>query len=725
MALFRFFDGDVAPATPPFIVGELPTSSRRPSRAGWALVSAIPGVSPLSIEVALGEGDQVFGFGAGAVGASSRNGQRMRLLNRDTLFYGIEGAVYASFPLFWVKSATQTFAVLVLTSLPLDVVVGPDSVSLQGPLSAAAAVADVIVFSGEPREILGDIARLTGASFIPPAWALGFHQSRWSYRTADEVEAVAARFRKEDIPIDVIHLDIHYMDEYRVFSWDPNRFPEPGLMHQRLRDAGVRTLAIVDPGVAVGPTTVHDELTRMDGCLKTSHGDTYVGKVWPGATVFPDFKKNGVSAAWSRFHSVLIEAGVAGFWNDMNDPVLKVGAVYDPLAEDIVHSDGTHTEKRNLYANDMAAATTTALAAARPEERSFVLSRSGFVGIQRHAALWTGDNFSSWEQLAEGLHMIVHLGLSGVPLSGADIGGFGGRRGKYGIVKTKPSPELFVRWLELGAFMPFCRVHSVLFGPRQEPWSFSDEVTALSRRILRRRYRLLPLLLRLARAASATGLPLVRPLWLHHATPIAAAHRSLAATQVLIGEDLLFAPVLEKGARKKRVWLPTGSWIELRNAQVHNSVDADGVVVTVDAPLGESPLFVRAGVPFFFAAAGRNAEDTLRSALALELLAPAPQSCSSSLLLEDGLSTAAPWQLNVSACDDAGHLQIDMRADAPTGGFVPVQKSIEVRVPTGFSSAVVDGVPCAVLQRRLECEDRDVVVGAFDVPLGARSVTVT
>ena len=701
-------------------MGELPTSTA--PRPSWLVTLSS---SPLCVEVGLEPAAHVYGFGAGAIGAATRNGQRLRLMNRDTLFYGIDGATYASFPLFWVRGPSETIAVLVLSALPLDVVVDDAAVRLRGPV-ATAGVADVVAFSGTPAEILADIAQLTGHSFVPPAWALGFHQSRWSYRTADEVEAVVARFRKEEIPLDVVHLDIHYMDEYRVFSWHPDRFPDPVGLHRRLADKGVRTLAIVDPGVAVGSTFVHDELTRLDGCLKTSRGDTYVGKVWPGATVFPDFAKEGVSAAWSRFHSVLIDAGVAGFWNDMNDPVLKVGDVYDPLAEDLVHSDGSHAEKRNLYANEMAAATVAALTATPRADglacRPFVLSRSGFVGVQRHAALWTGDNFSSWEQLREGLHMIVHLGLSGVPLSGADVGGFGGRRGKYGIVKTKPASELFVRWLELGALMPFCRVHSVLYGPRQEPWSFSDDVTGLSRRILRRRYRLLPLLLKLARAASSTGLPLLRPLWLHHEVP--AEHAGLAATQVLLGEDLLAAPVLDKGKKSRRVWLPPGSWIELRNAHVHRHLHPGGWVVDVDAPLGETPLFVRGGVPFFSATAGRNADDTLRAPLALELLAPSTQAHTSSLLLEDGTSTQAPWELTATAVDDDGELLIDLQVN-DGGAFTPAQKSIEVRVPSGFTIAEIDGLICPVAQRRLDHEDRNVVVGAFDVPLHARRISVT
>jgi alpha-glucosidase len=251
----------------------------------------------------------------------------------------------------------------------------------------------------------------------------------------------------------------------------------------------------------------------------------------------------------------------------------------------------------------------------------------------------------------------------------------------------------------------------------------------LSRRILRRRYRLLPLLLKLARTASSSGLPLLRPLWLHHEVP--AEHFGLAATQVMLGEDLLAAPVLEKGARKRRVWLPPGSWIELRNARVHRHLHPGGWVVDVDAPLGETPLFVRGGVPFFFAAAGKNAEDTLKGALALELLAPSSEPSSATLLLEDGTSTRAPWALHARAIDDDGQVRIDLDVDmngappSPDGSFLPVQSSIEVRVPSGFSAAEVDGVVVPVTQKNLAAEDRSVVVAAFDVPLSARLIKVT
>ncbi len=716
----RVFAGPTAPQTPSWIATTLPATSTPNPRVSFAA---------RSIKVALDDGDSIYGFGAGSVGTPTRNGQSLRLMNLDTLFYGVEGATYASFPLFWVRGKEGAVSAYLVVSSAVCAVSINDVVEFE--FDKGGGSNDVIVFAGSAVDIAADIAEVTGRSFVPPAWALGFHQSRWSYRTAFEVESVAARFRSEEIPLDVIHLDIHYMDEYRVFSWHPERFPDPKALHEKLTARGVRTMAIVDPGVAVGPTFVHDELTRLEGCLETSKGDTFVGKVWPGATVFPDFGKAGVSAAWSKFHRVLIDAGVSGFWNDMNDPVFQVGDVYDPLSKDVTHHDGPHVEQRNLYANQMAAATVQGLDDARAEaskksgvdvdERPFVLSRSGFCGIQKHSALWTGDNFSSWDQLREGMHMLVHLGLCGVPLVGADIGGFGGRRGKYGIVKTKPASELYVRWLELGALMPFCRVHSVLYGPRQEPWSFSDDVSKHARRILRRRYRMLPYLLSLTREARETGRALWRPLWMHHAVP--AQHTQLAQQQFLLGEQLLCAPVVDKGVKKKQVWLPRcadgAPWIELKSGRVF----AGDSVVDVDVAVGDVVAFVKGGAGFFSVQAAENAPQTLSKALAYELLAPTKTPSTATLTLEDGVSRHALWTLAVESRDDDGALRL--RFDVDSRGFAPRQTSIELRVPRGFSTASIDGKDVAVVERDLGDEDRAFVTGVVDVPLDAKSIIVT
>ncbi len=527
---------------------------------------------PYAIEIDTGSAE-VFGFGA-ATGGAARNDARFRIMTRDTLFYGIAGASYTALPFFIARDGSRAVGVLVATTYPLDVAVTDGKVSLVAACDTDGTPVDVIVFRGSIVEIVGDLASLVGHSFLPPAWALGFHQSRWSYRSSEAVLDIARRFRTLDLPADVIHLDIHYMDRYRVFTFSPKRFPRPAQMHDELRSLGFRTLAIIDPGVSAVPYPVYETLRTGDMLVDRRDGEPYEGKVWPGATVFPDFTLERTRQAWGRFHEPLIAAGVAGFWNDMNDPVLRIGEAYDPLAEDVQHHGVPHRRVRNLYANGMAEATVSGLRSLRPGKRPFVLSRSGFLGIQRHAAVWTGDNHSSWEHLRENLHMVLNLGLSGLPITGADVGGFGRGPGKFGAVKPwRPSAELFVRWMELGALMPFFRAHCTLYARRQEPWSFGSRALELCRGVLRRRYRLLPLLYRLALEAHSNGLPIVRPLFMHFDVP-----KGCGFGQFLLGDGVLAAPILHKGATRREVWLPASLWVDWTTGEAHDG----GRTITVN-----------------------------------------------------------------------------------------------------------------------------------------------
>lgn len=684
---------------------------------GAPLLTLTAQTLPFSLSVEIPRGARVYGFGA-ATGEPTRGGARFRLLTRDTLFFGIPGASYTAFPLFWVKHAGGTFAVLVATTYPLDVEVGDTAVTLRGACDTEKSPVDVLLLRGSPAEILADVGAVVGRTFLPPAWALGFHQSRWSYKTQDVVLDVAKRFRAESLPADVVHLDIHYMDRYRVFTFSPERFPKPRALHDELKTLGFRTLAIVDPGVSVAPYAVHDEGARERIFCTRADKTPYVGKVWPGATVFPDFTQAKARSAWARFHAPLLQAGIAGFWNDMNDPVLKVGEVYDPLAEDLRHGEYgevPHRRVRNLYANLMAEATVDALKEARPAERPFVLTRSGFLGIQRHSAVWTGDNLSTWEHLRHNLHMVLNLGLCGVPLCGADIGGFGGRPGKYGAVKWRPPAELFVRWMELGALLPFMRVHTTLYSPRQEPWSFGKPALELSRRALQRRYQLLPLLYRLVLEAHETGLPVARPVWLEHDVDPAATQ-----DQFMLGDTLLAAPVLEDGARARSLTLPPGAWIDYDTGEVL----AGGRAVERKAPLGHLPLFLKAGQALFTLGVGRNAEDTLRGALALDVSAPPPgRPGRGSLFLDDGVEADGKrFLLDVETEDLGGRLRVSLRPRDTS--FSPHQSQLELRAPRAFERAVVDGVTVPLAPRDLAREGRAQTVSAAQVPLSAREIVL-
>jgi len=674
---------------------------------GAAVLRCTATVGPFGLDVQVGNAT-ILGFGA-ATGGPDRNATTFRVMTRDTLLFAIPGSSYTALPFFMIRDGAGVTGVLVATTYPLDVTVRDGQVGITAACATDGAPLDVIVCCGSMVEIVRDLASLVGRSFLPPAWALGFHQSRWSYRTQRQVLEVARRFRALDLPADVIHLDIHYMDRYRVFTFSPQRFPQPRGMHDALDAQGFRTLAIVDPGVSAVPYPVYDELKSKDMLLTRGDGVPYLGQVWPGATVFPDFTEARVRETWGRLHEPLLVAGVAGIWNDMNDPVFRAGEVYDPLGEDVWHHGVPHRRVRNLYANQMAEATVSGLQAARPRRRPFVLSRSGFLGIQRHAAVWTGDNHSSWEHLRQNLDMVLNLGLSGVPIAGADVGGFGRGPGKYGVVKPlRPSAELFVRWMELGSLMPFFRVHSAFYAPSQEPWSFGRRALDLSRRILRRRYRLLPLLYRLALEAHTDGLPLVRPLSMHYEVPSVQA-----GGQFLLGESLLVAPVLKKGARQREVWLPAGDWFDW-----HTGQECVGPgCVTVDAPVGSTPIFVRAGAALFLAEPRRNALETLQAPLALEVTPPPVGATGrGSLFLDDGESaTSERFLLDVDVRQIDGRLRVSFMRSSD--GFTPPQHEIEVRVPRRFHWAVVDGVRLALRPRPLTDEDRSAVPNAVRVPL--------
>jgi alpha-glucosidase len=310
--------------------------------------------------------------------------------------------------------------------------------------------------------------------------------------------------------------------------------------------------------------------------------------------------------------------------------------------------------------------------------------------------------------------MVLNLGLSGVPLTGADVGGFARGPGKYGAIKPlRPSAELFLRWMELGALMPFFRVHCTLHAPGQEPWSFGRRALKLARTVLKRRYRLLPLLYRLALDAHTEGLPIVRPLHMHFDVP-----DGVGKDQFLLGEQVLVAPVLDKGLTQRTVWLPEGSWTEWNSG----AVLAGGRDHVVDAPLGTTPLFVQAGAPLFLAEPARNAMDTLRMPLALEVSPPPPGIVRrGSLFLDDGESArSARFVSKVSVECLRGQLAVRFRRLTST--FQPVQSHFELRAPLDFSSALVDGERRDLTFRNLAHEDRRAVMMALRAPLDVQEI---
>ncbi|HEM46014.1 MAG TPA: DUF4968 domain-containing protein, partial [Alphaproteobacteria bacterium] len=426
-------------------------------------------------------------------------------------------------------------------------------------------------------DVLAHYTQLTGRMPLPPLWALGYHQSRWSYYPESEVRALAAEFRARHIPCDVIHLDIHYMDGYRIFTWDRDRFPDPAGMITNLRDQGFRIVTILDPGVKVNPGYhVHDGGLQRDAFCRLPDGTLFHGPVWPGDCYFPDFTDPGVRTWWGDLYEPLVQAGVAGFWNDMNEPAIFGGTMPDAVCHDYEGQGARHGEVHNIYGLLMARASAEGVRRLLPEERVPIISRAGYAGLQRDALVWTGDNYATWEHMRLGISVCLNLGLSGVPFCGPDVGGFAG----------DCTGELLARWTQLGALTPFFRNHAAIGTHPQEPWAFGEPWESICRRWIEFRYELLPYVYTAAWQAAESGLPMMRPLSL--AFPRDLRTYSLA-DEYLFGDALLVAPVHEPGQTWRRVYLPGDEWYDFwTGTRTSGSFNAD-------APLERLPLYVRPG----------------------------------------------------------------------------------------------------------------------------------
>lgn len=447
-----------------------------------------------------------------------------------------------------------------------------------------------IIYGPEPAKILKTYTHLTGRMPLPPKWALGYHQCRWSYESEAIVRELAKEFRTRALPCDVIHLDIDYMRGYRVFTWSPKRFPDPVKLLQDLKAAGFKIVTIIDPGVKYEPEAdyqVFDRGAENDYFVRKADGELFHGYVWPDKALFPDFLRPDVRQWWGDLHKTLTDVGVAGIWNDMNEPAIASR----PFGDDLEHiwfpldapqgpegDRATHAETHNLYGLMMARACYEGLRRARPNERSFVLTRSGFAGVQKWSSVWMGDNQSLWEHLEMSLPMLCNMGLSGVAFVGCDIGGFAGNA----------TAELFARWMQVGMLYPLMRGHSAMTTARHEPWVFGDRVEKICREYLELRYQLLPYFYTLFWEAATTGAPILRPLLYHFPQDAKTYH---LYDQVLLGPSLMAAPIYRPGVEHRTVYLPQGTWYDWWTGECYHGPTH----ILAHAPLEKMPLYVRGG----------------------------------------------------------------------------------------------------------------------------------
>lgn len=424
-------------------------------------------------------------------------------------------------------------------------------------------------------EVVGLYTSLTGTTPLYQRWIYGSHQSRWGYYTQDEVLDIADKFRELDIPCDVIHMDIDYMNGYRVFTFDDKKFPDVKGLSEKLADRGVKLISIIDPGVKKDEDYfMYKEGMEMDAFAHDTDGSVYENAVWPGTSVFPDFTKQSVRSWWGDKTKILLEHGISGIWNDMNEPASFNG----PLPDDVQFEYGAHEKVHNIYGHFMAKATYEGLAKNDGGKRPFVLTRAAYAGSQKYCGGWTGDNHSIWAHIALSLEQVCNLSVSGLAMCGSDIGGFG----------SDTTPELLVRFYEAAVFVPFFRNHSAMGTRRQEPWQFDETTIDAVRKTVKLRYRFIPYIYDLAHECEKTGAPIVRPLVYEY--PVDKHVRNIS-DEYMLGSFVLVAPVIAPGKEAREVYLPDGDWYDYYTGEKYSG----GRYILADAPIDKVPVFIKAG----------------------------------------------------------------------------------------------------------------------------------
>ncbi|KAI5327249.1 hypothetical protein L3X38_026645 [Prunus dulcis] len=533
-------------------------------------------------------------YGTGEVsGQLERTGKRVFTWNTDAWGYGSgTTSLYQSHP--WVLAVLPTgeaLGILADTTRRCEIDLRKESmIQFIAPSSYP-----VITFGPfpSPQAVLISLSHAIGTVFMPPKWSLGYHQCRWSYDSDKKVQQITGTFREKGIPCDVVWMDIDYMDGFRCFTFDKERFPDPKSLVKGLNQNGFKAIWMLDPGIKQEDGYfVYDSGSKNDVWILKADGRPFVGEVWPGPCVFPDYTQAKVRSWWSNLVKDFTVNGVDGIWNDMNEPAV-FKTLTKTMPESNIHKGDdelggcqVHSHYHNVYGMLMARSTFEGMKLGSEKNRPFVLTRAGFIGSQRYAATWTGDNLSTWEHLHMSISMVLQLGLSGQPLSGPDIGGFAGNA----------TPRLFGRWMGIGSMFPFCRGHSEIDTIDHEPWSFGKECEEVCRLALNRRYRLIPHIYTLFYMAHKTGSPVASPTFF--ADPKDPSLRKLE-NSFLLGPLLVYSSTLPgQGMDSLQCTLPKGIWLSFDFDDSHPDLPAlylqGGTIIPVGPPhqhVGESNIF--------------------------------------------------------------------------------------------------------------------------------------
>jgi len=528
----------------------------------------------------LQKGERFIGLGE-KTGNLDRRGRAYVNWNNDYYGYPLNGdPLYQSTPFYIGIHNQRTYGLFLDNTYRTTFNFGASNDRFSSFAAEDGEMNYYLIGNSNIPEIIKSYTQLTGRTEMPPLWSLGFQQCRYSYYPYYKVMAMARNFRERKIPADVIYFDIHYMDAYKVFSWDTTRFPDPLKMLKELKDLGFHVVVIIDPGIKV-----EEKYAAYMSGLKDKYfvrypdDSVYTAEVWPSWSHFPDFTSPKVREWWGAQFKSYVDQGVDGFWNDMNEPASWGNKPPELIEFDFEGNKSTHKRAHNVYGMQMTRATAEGTKKLMGGRRPFILTRAGYSGIQRYSSVWTGDNVASDEHMLLGTRLVNSMGISGIPFTGTDIGGFAG----------EPSPELYQRWMSIGAFTPFFRVHSMIGSKDREPWSFGEDVEANVKAILERRYQLLPYLYSCFFESSQSGIPINRSLAIHY-THDPFIYLPEYQNEFLFGPSILVAPV-PSTQRYSKIYLPEGTWYRWGSDEMCKGKSE----IITSSTLDSLPVFMKGG----------------------------------------------------------------------------------------------------------------------------------
>ncbi len=654
--------------------------------------------------------DHFFGLGD-KPGPLDRTGRSFTMWNTD-MFGWQESTdpIYKSIPFFLDMHAGRTIGVLFDNTWRTFFDFAHERTDRYSFSAPNGPVDYYVLYGPDPKQVVETYAWLTGPTPMPPAWALGFQQSRYTYFPQARVEEVAARLRTDHIPVDAMYLDIDYQFKNRPFTVDTAAYPDFAGMVHRLTDEHIHTVLITDLHIADLPNQGYDpyDSGHAGDHFVKRNGAEYVGPVWPGPAVFPDFTRKASRDWWGTLYKDFAGLGVAGFWNDMNEPAVFTYPT-KTMPDDVSHRieepgfarrTATHLEIHNVFGMENSRGTTDGLLALEPNTRPFVLTRASYAGGQRYAATWTGDNSSTWNHLRQTTPQILNLGLSGFALTGADVGGFAG----------SPSPDLLTRWLMLAAFQPIDRDHAAKGTRDHEPWVDGPEHLAIRRRYIEERYRLMPYLYTTAEEMSRTGLPITRPLFLEfpHATPDGHPIDLDSGNEFLFGARILVAdnPSPEE-VNPYEVHLPPGIWYDYwtgerldrrsaattRDLEIRDNAPTSLKPISISPKLDVLPVYVREGSIIPMAPLTQSTDERPNGPLTLRIF-PGDH-CAGEVYQDDGRSfdfRKGAFLRQRFTCATAADGSLTLDIAKPEGSFKPWWTTFRVEIAgSTFSQASAAG----------------------------------